>query len=127
MYIIINQCHHYLTLLKCSKLNFLVPYINQSIQLSHLNMVSWNIVQQSLIYPRYLFLRQIYWILINRYTDFSKAFNKISYNIFFNKLTAIGFDDALVNSFRSYLPNTFYKVERNNLKSNLYKLLVYFT
>lgn len=44
------------------------------------------------------------------YTDFSKAFDKISHNILTNKLLALGFPVMFVNWIRSYLTGRFQRV-----------------
>ena len=56
------------------------------------------------------------------YTDFSKAFDRIDHRILLAKLSELGFSDALVSFFRSYLTDRFQFVTYNCFKSSLYEI-----
>ena len=54
--------------------------------------------------------------------DFAKAFDRIDHRILLTKLSELGFSDALVSFFRSYLTDRFQFVTYNCFKSSLYEI-----
>jgi len=54
------------------------------------------------------------------YTDFAKAFDKVSHNALLAKLQKLGFLSSILNWFKSYLDGRIYRVECNGIFSNPY-------
>jgi len=54
------------------------------------------------------------------YTDFAKAFVKVSHNALLEKLQKSGFHSSILNWFKSYLDDRIYRVECSGVFSSLY-------
>lgn len=57
------------------------------------------------------------------YTDFSKAFDKVSHSILIDKLSAYGFVGNFIKWMQSYLTERFFFVVVNGYQSNSYKII----
>ncbi|CAH2109339.1 unnamed protein product [Euphydryas editha] len=56
------------------------------------------------------------------YTDFSKAFDKVSHDVLIQKLHVYGFTDPFLKWLGSYLTNRYFYVVVNGYKSNIFRI-----